>query len=360
MADVWFAIVSLLLAAYVVLDGFDLGAGAIHRIVARNDEERRAVIRAIGPFWDGNEVFLLAAGGALFVAFSKVVAAALSGLYLAVVLVLWALLLRGMALELRSHLRDELWRAFWDVVFQLSSAGVALLLGVSLGNVLRGFPLERDGYFALDLFSLRSPRLARAVVDAYTLSTGVLGVLVLGAHGGRFLAMRTEGALQGRCTRLANGCMPSIAVAFVIVSWLSWRYAQGAVVSFPSRPLAQVLLAAAAAAFALSWERGRSGHPRAAFLASALLVLALIGLAAASVYPVMLRSTSPDVPSMTVTSAASPDASLAAGLQWWILSAVLVVGYFANLFRVHTGTAGAYGEGGEHDVQAGNAPPSQD
>ena len=351
MADAWFAIVALLLAAYVVLDGFDLGAGAIHRIVARTDEERRAVISAIGPFWDGNEVFLLAAGGALFVAFSKVLAVVLSGLYLAVVLVVWALLLRGIALELRSHLRDGLWRTFWDAVLQLSSAGIALLLGVALGNVLRGFPLQSDGYFSLDLFSLDSPRRALAVVDGYTFSTGVLGLMVIAAHGARFLATRTEGALRDRCARLANGMALPIAAAWAIITWLSWVYAPAAVGSFPSRPLAQVLLAVAVVALTVSWERGRSGHARAAFLGSSLLVLALIGLAAASVYPVLLRSTRPDMPSMTVQSSASPDVSLAAGLRWWLVAAALVVGYFVNLFRVHSGRAVPYGEGGDNGVR---------
>src|SRR4029079_2951703 len=151
--ELWFGVVTLMLVLYVVLDGYDLGAGAIHLGLARTDAERRTVIEAIGPYWDANEVWLIAAGGSLLVAFPRVMSAALSGFYFAMFFVVWCLLLRAMAIELRSHLRDTLWRGFWDVVFAGSSALLALLFGVAFGNVIRGVPLTADGWFGMTLFT---------------------------------------------------------------------------------------------------------------------------------------------------------------------------------------------------------------
>src|SRR5882762_6489616 len=153
MQMLWFGLASATLAIYVVLDGFDFGAGALHVWVARNDRERRQVLAAIGPFWDGNEVWLLATGGALFVAFPQVLAAGLSGFYFAIMLVLWCLILRGIAIEFRSHVRDPLWRAFWDATFALASTLLAVFFGAALGNLLRGLPLDSRGWFGLALFT---------------------------------------------------------------------------------------------------------------------------------------------------------------------------------------------------------------
>lgn len=348
MADVWFLIVCVLLLGYVVLDGFDFGAGALHRFVARDDAERRQVIAAIGPFWDGNEVFLLAAGGALFAAFSKVLASALSGLYLAVILVLWTILLRGISLELRSHLRDAMWRAFWDRVFQLSSALLALLFGVALGAVLRGFPLQDDGYFALELFSLESPSRGLGVIDGYTLVTGVLALLLLAQHGGRFLAMRASGQVAERASRIAQALTLPVVGAWLCASVLSWLFAHDAVLAFAARPWAWPLGLLAVAAQALGWRFARAGANGRAFLASCAVVGSLLGIAVVSLHPVFLRSTT-SAPSLTAYNAANPDSALALGLRWWVFSFALVVAYFVNLFRVHRGPVTPYGEGGDED-----------
>src|SRR5262249_46776799 len=151
--DLWFAIAAFTMATYVVMDGFDFGAGALHLFVARNDVERREVLAAIGPFWDGNEVWLLATGGVLFVAFPQVLASGLSGFYFAIFLVLWVLILRGVAIEFRSHMEHPLWRAAWDFVFSAASLLLPILFGAALGNLLRGLPLDQDGWFSLALFT---------------------------------------------------------------------------------------------------------------------------------------------------------------------------------------------------------------
>ena len=162
MVELWYAIAAAFLAAYAVLDGFDLGAGALHLLVARTDSDRRSVLGAIGPFWDGNEVFLLASGGVLFVAFPTALAVGLSGFYLAIFLVLWTLLLRGIAIEFRSHVNDPLWRAGWDVVFSVASATLSILFGAALANLIRGIVLRclglRQGFGCGALRARRSGR----------------------------------------------------------------------------------------------------------------------------------------------------------------------------------------------------------
>src|SRR5438309_11740240 len=148
MPTVWFIFLALMLAVYVVLDGFDFGAGIVHRLVARTDAERRTVLAAIGPVWDGNEVWLIASAGVLFLAFPKVYSAAFSGFYMALMIVLWLLILRGIAIEFRIHDENPLWREFWDTTFSLSSALLAVVLGAALGNVVRGVPLDETGSLA--------------------------------------------------------------------------------------------------------------------------------------------------------------------------------------------------------------------
>ena len=350
MADVWFVIVCVLLVGYVVLDGFDFGAGVLHRIVARTDAQRREVIAAIGPFWDGNEVFLLAAGGALFLAFSRVLAVGLSGLYLAVMLVLWGILLRGIGLELRSHLRDSMWRSFWDVVFQLASGLLALLLGVALGCVLRGFPLGEDGYFGLELFSFESPTRGLGVIDAYTLFTGLFALLLITQHGGRFLAMRTTGEVAARAKDIAQRLTIPVVLAWVLVTALTYVFAGPAATTFAERPWAWPLAPIAGGALYLGWYFGRRDAAGRAFLASCATIVALLGIAATSMYPVLLRSTT-DAPALDVNNAASPDTTLGLGLRWWFFAFALVVGYFVNLARIHRGPATPYGEGGDHDAE---------
>src|SRR5271167_5210199 len=172
MEAVWFAIVSAMLAVYAVLDGFDFGVGVVHRLVAKTDEERRTVLAAIGPVWDGNEVWLVAAGGVLFMAFPRVYSAAFSGFYLALMIVLWLLILRGIAIESRSHQENPLWREFWDTTFSLSSAVLAVVLGAALGNVVRGVPLDATGFFAMPLFTDFQPGAHPGVFDWYTVLAG--------------------------------------------------------------------------------------------------------------------------------------------------------------------------------------------
>src|SRR4051812_41963046 len=184
MSTAWFCFLALMVAIYVVLDGFDLGVGSLHLRLARNDEEREQTTAAIGPVWNGNEVWLIASGGVLFLAFPAAYAGAFSGLYFGLILVLWLLVGRGLALELRHQLDNPLWRSACAAVFSLASCALALGFGGAPGNVVRGAPLNADGYFSLPLFN---------ILNWYARLIGVFGFFVLAAHGAAFMALRGVG-----------------------------------------------------------------------------------------------------------------------------------------------------------------------
>ena len=173
MGNVWFCLVALMLTVYVVLDGFDLGAGAIHLFVARTDAERRQVIRSIGPVWDGNEVWLLAAGGTLYFAFPLLYASSFSGFYLPLMMVLWLFVLRGVAVEFRSHVEGPIWTGFWDAVFWLASLLLAVFFGAALGNVVRGVPLDSPVRFIEPLWSIILIGRENGIMHSYTIVVGV-------------------------------------------------------------------------------------------------------------------------------------------------------------------------------------------
>src|SRR5207244_12781609 len=181
MPTLWFILVAFMLTMYVLLDGFDLGAGVIHLVAARTNDERRMILRAIGPVWDGNEVWLIAAGGTLFFSFPLLYASSFSGFYLPLIIVLWLLMLRGVAIELRSHLRNPVWASFWDGTFLVGSALLAFFYGAALANVVRGVPLDRTGYFFEPLWTdVFNPRSATpGILDWYTVVIGLLALAVL-------------------------------------------------------------------------------------------------------------------------------------------------------------------------------------
>ena len=198
MGFIWFWIVAAMLAAYVVLDGFDLGVGILHPLLARGEPDRQIMLRSIGPVWDGNEVWLLAGGGTLYFAFPALYASAFSGFYLALMIVLWLLILRGASIELRMHIDDRLWRSFFDGLFFFSSVLLAVFFGAALANVIRGVPLRDDGYFFLPLWTDWRVGPQPGILDWYTVIGGVVALVALAIHGALYLAVKTEGDLQAR------------------------------------------------------------------------------------------------------------------------------------------------------------------
>jgi cytochrome d ubiquinol oxidase subunit II len=247
MEAAWFAIVSAMLAVYTVLDGFDFGVGIVHRLVARTEEERRTVLAAIGPVWDGNEVWLIAAGGVLFMAFPKVYATVFSGFYMALMVVLWLLILRGVAIEFRSHQDHPLWREFWDTVFSLASALLAVVFGTTLGNLVRGVPLGKQGLPGMPLFTNFRPGREPGILDWYTGLAGVFTLTALAGHGALYLAWRTAGAVRERSLAFAPRAWKAVFVLWVAATAATAWVQPEALSNVVSRPWALAFVALSAA-----------------------------------------------------------------------------------------------------------------
>lgn len=338
MIETWFAIISLTIAAYVVLDGWNIGAGALHFLVARTPDERRTVIQAIGPLWSWHEVWLLAAGGILFVAFPRVLATSFAGFYLALFMVLWCLLLRGIAIEFRNHLEDPMWRSGWDFVFAVSSLLLAILLGAAGGNVMRGVPLGVSGEFSMALFTDFGVHGNVGILDWYTLSVAIYALVCLSAHGATYLAFKTEGAVHDRCSRLGRRLWWCAILLLPVVSGLTWyvrpELFQG-MLYHPPAWIGLVLIAYGILSFL-----GRQATEGRSFLGSCLILTGLLGTAAASLFPAMLHSTLDPQYSITAYNGASGDYGMKSALLWWPAAFILAVIYFVFVLRHYTGKTG--------------------
>jgi cytochrome d ubiquinol oxidase subunit II len=327
----WYAIVALMLTAWAVLDGFDLGAGIVQRIVARTEEERGTVLAAIGPVWDGNEVWLVAAGGVFVFAFPGAYAVALSGMYLAILMVLWLIVLRGIAIELRGRVAHPLWRTGWDGVFGAASTVLAFVAGVAVGDVVRGVPLDQSGWFHLDLFAFGGAR--EGAVDAYTGLVGLLALVVLAAHGATYVAWKTQGELEARSIVAAQRAWwVAIVLAVGVTVATAWVRASS-FVHLAHRPWAWPLPAIALASPPVALHALARARSLRAFLASSAFVASLLLATAATVYPVLLRSTIAAAFDLDAFAASSGHHGLAIGLTWWLPAMALAVLYFVNLFR---------------------------
>ena len=329
MIALFYALVAATLIVYVVLDGFDFGAGALHLIVARTDEERRQVIGAIGPVWDANEVWLIAGAGLLFFAFPQAYAAGFSGFYLPLMLVLWLLVIRGLSIELRSHLEDGLWRTFWDGALAFSSASMAVVLGAALGNVLRGVPLDAEGSFMAPWFTNFRVHGEAGVLDWYTLLLGVFSLAALSAHGASYLCWRTEGVVRERSIRAARALWIAVAAGGLLciaATSLVRPSLYTALLSRPwSWPMALLALVGLAGALRL--------HDRRGFLASAAFLAGTLGATAAGLFPVLLPSTI-DARYDVIAYTAAPGAhGLRVGLGWWAIGIPLAAAYTVYLYR---------------------------
>jgi cytochrome d ubiquinol oxidase subunit II len=348
MEMLWFWIAAVMVAVYVVMDGFDFGAGALHLAVAKSDRERRQVLAAIGPFWDGNEVWLLAGGGVLFLAFPKVLASGLSGFYLAIMLVLWVLILRGIAIEFRSHVGDGMWRSFWDGTFFLASTLAPVLFGAALGNLLRGVPLDAEGWFALPFFESFSPfpeNGALGILDWYTVLAGVFALVALAHHGALFLAWKTDGPVHRRSRAWAGRLFPAVASLWIFASVATASVAPEVFAGIPGRPLAWLATLLAVVGIVMSFVHRRAGRDLAAFLGSAAFLLGILAATAASIFPTMLKSATDPALSLTALNSAASAHSLRVGLYWWPLGLVLAIVYAAFLFHFHRGKVQAATEG---------------
>jgi cytochrome d ubiquinol oxidase subunit II len=337
METIWFCLVAVMIAAYVVLDGFDLGAGIVHLFVARTDGERRAVLASIGPVWNGNEVWLLAGGGTLYFAFPALYSSSFSGFYLPLMIVLWLLILRGIAIEFRNHIQSPVWQPLWDAVFAGASALLAIFFGAALGNVVRGVPLDRSGEFFLPLWTDFAAGKDAGILDWYTILIAVAALLTLTVHGSLWVAWKTEGAVEERARRFARGAWWGLAAWVVPITLASFRIQPHLRLSFAARPWGYAF--PFLAIVGLAGIRILDGRRRGldAFLCSCLFILGMLTSAAFGIYPCVLPSNADPALSLTVFNAAASPYGLRIGLMWFIPGMLLTGAYFVYTYRSFSG-----------------------
>ncbi len=346
MGAIWFWIVAVMLAAYVVLDGFDLGVGILYPFLARTDEERRTAIHSIGPVWDGNEVWLLAGGGTLFFAFPLLYASAFSGFYLPLMIVLWLLILRGLGIELRSHMENAVWRTFFDGIFFVASALLAIFYGAALANVIRGVPLGADRYFFLPLWTNWRVGPSPGILDWYTVLGGVVALVALAHHGALWIALKTTGSLGSRATLAARRLWPVVALVTIISLPATVAARPSSLANYRSYPalfVIPVIVALSLGSAAFFRARGKELH---AFLSSCLYLAIMLVGAAAGLYPTLLPSSISPAQSITVAEALAGSHSVHVGLAWWIFGMLLATLYFVTsywLFRGKVTEGAGYG-----------------
>jgi cytochrome d ubiquinol oxidase subunit II len=323
LAPTWFVLFVVIVSGYVILDGFDLGVGMLSPFVARSDHDRRILLNSIGPVWDGNEVWLVLAGGALFAAFPLVYASLFSGFYTAMMLVLLVLILRTVAIEFRSKRPGTAWRSTWDWFFFASSLGITLLLGVALGNVVRGVAIDAEGNMTVDLVELLNP---------YSLLIGITAVAMLSLHGAIFLTQKVEDQLLAKVKRL----IPRLGVAFFVLATISvvatLQVDSEMVETFKNRPWTAVFPVVALLATITAWRLVENKWYLAGFLASATTIAMLMASVAAGLYPVMLPSSLDPAFDLTVHNAASADNTLQVMFVMALLGMPFVVLYTAGIY----------------------------
>jgi len=331
LETLWYVLVGAMLTIYVVLDGFDFGTGILHLFVARNDAERRLVLRSIGPLWDGNEVWLLATGGALFLAFPRLFAVSFSGFYLPLIVVVWLLLFRALGIEMRHQLSHVLWGQFWDVAFAGASLLLTVFFGAALGNVIRGVSIDASGSFFAPLWTNFRVGDQTGILDWYTLLVALTVVPAITLHGGLWLALRVRGPVADRSTALVERLWV-VVLALTLLTMATTLVVQPQIlhnvglhpwgVLFPLGGLSSLV---GVRVFLL---RKRNG---AAFLASCGYLVGMLGSCAFGLHPVVLPARDPAY-SLTIANAAGAAYGLEAALYWWFPGIALAAAYSYFLY----------------------------
>ena len=337
MGFIWFWLVAVTIVGYVVLDGFDLGVGVLHLFLAHTEPERRAMLASIGPVWDGNEVWLLAGGGTLYFAFPLLYASAFSGFYLPLMMVLWLLILRGVSLELRYHIEVGVWRALLDGLFGLSSTLLTIFFGAALANVLRGVPLQADGYFFLPLWTNWKPGLHPGILDWYTVIGGLVALVALTLHGALWLTIKVSGALAQRARNLVSPLWV-LLVALTLVSLAATIAVRPlSLNNYYEYPVTFIVPVCVVASLAAIWFLNRNAHPVKAFLSSCVYLFLMLAGACWGLYPTVLPATTGADRDITVLSSISGPHTLAVGLAWWSFGMALAIGYVVFVYNKFRG-----------------------
>lgn len=323
----WFFLVGVLLAGYAILDGFDLGVGSLH-IFARTDHDRRILLNSIGPVWDGNEVWLVTAGGALFAAFPNAYAAVFSGFYLPFMVLLWALIFRATAIEFRSKKESRVWRAVWDWAFCLASAVASILFGVAVGNMVIGIPIGSDMEFQGTLLGLLRP---------YALLVGILNLSMFAMHGSLYLYLKTEGDLQQRVRKWVTRTFGFFLVMYVLTTIFSLVGVPNATRSLFRYPWAWGIVVLTVLAIANIPRAIHAGRPLQAFLSSSVMIAGLVCLFGLALYPNLVISSIDSSHNLTAYTAASSRKTLQIMAIIAALGMPLVLCYTSVVYWVFRG-----------------------
>jgi cytochrome bd ubiquinol oxidase subunit II len=345
MPTVWFVIVSVMIAAYVVLDGFDLGAGILYLYAGRTVDDRRKILRSIGPVWDGNEVWLLAAGGTLYFAYPQLYASAFSGFYLPLMMVLWLLMLRGIGIELRVHVENPVWQGFFDVVFCVSSGLLAIFFGAALGNVIRGVPLGPEGYFFEPLWTNFQLGPRPGILDWYTVMAGVVALVTLTAHGALYVRVKTDGALADRCRSVTLSVWPVQFLLTLVSLAATWFVRPSIKQNYLHYPIGFLIPLVVFGSLAVMLLSTRAGREKQAFVASGVYIAGMLVGAVFALYPVVLPSSTDPALDLTIYNSAAGAHGLRVGLAWWIPGMLAAVGYFVFVYRMFRGKVQLEGGG---------------
>jgi cytochrome d ubiquinol oxidase subunit II len=332
MEVLWFCIVAYMLAMYVVLDGFDLGAGILHLIIGKTETERRTVLATIGPVWDGNEVWLLAAGGTLYFAFPLLYASSFSGFYLPLTIVLWLLIMRGLGIELRHHVDHPMWKRFWDVSFSAGSWLLAIFFGAALGNVIRGVPLSEDGYFFLPLWTTFTVVPEAGVLDWFTVLMAGVAASTITVHGANYIALKSDGELQARAANVARQVWWVVVATSAAACAASFALRPSLLHNYVEHPWGVLFpFLGLLGAVGIAYCNRRQAY-FGAFLSSSLFMSAMLSATAFGLFPNVLPASTVEAHSLTVYNTKAGDYGLAVGAVWWTIGMVMALGYFTYLF----------------------------
>ncbi|MBP1840703.1 cytochrome d ubiquinol oxidase subunit II [Formosa algae] len=354
----WYIVLMTMLAVYVILDGYDFGAGIIHLFFSKTEKDKKAITNAIGPFWDANEVWLIASGGVLFFAFPTLYASSFSGFYLPLMMILWLLIFRAIGLELRGQVHNKMWEAIWDKAFGISSLLLALFFGVALGNIVRGVNLGGvvDGvstheahYFFLPLwnpsFSPHSEELG--VIDWFTLLLGIISVVALTIHGANWIIYKTNSDLNEKLKKVVF-YLNFVLLALVIISIAIWHIIDPEPFrNFITDPwLAIFPIITLTGLFGLFKVKSFKKHG-VGFVYSSLFLFGGLTSTVASIFPKVLPSTNNINPDLTLYNVAAHEYGLNVGVYWFVIAAVLVAAYMFIQYKVFNGKMDDVGYG-EH------------
>ncbi|MGA9119952.1 MAG: cytochrome d ubiquinol oxidase subunit II [Bacteroidota bacterium] len=323
----WFLLLGVLIVGYAILDGFDLGVGVLHLFTGK-EEDRRVYLNAIGPVWDGNEVWLLTGGGALFAAFPIVYATVFSGFYLAFMLLLVALIARAVSMEFRGKIDSPSWKRVWDWCFGLGSLLPAILFGVAFGNILRGLPIDIDGSYQGTFLGLLNP---------YAILVGVLSLALFVMHGAIYMTLKSEGDLRTRSARVASRMWIVVLIVYAVATFVTTFVSPFLFFSILQNPVFWVLfiLLLVSVATIPVWLKG--GKYFLAFLSSSAMIAAMIGLSAVSLFPRLVPSSISDDYSLNIFHHSSSELTLTVMLVIALIGMPIVIIYTILVYRVFKG-----------------------